>query len=140
MGNLSQEINHFKDLKPFRKNSIFNLLENNECKILLINLNDNNGLTYVHYVEANQLVPYRKYKIFSGNIETNSGIIKANTELYVRNNRSVVTDISTLQTYIEENNMYLKSENMRLIKMKNYKNICLEFLKLEKYNMFRKLI
>tara|TARA_B100000161_G_C33547033_1_gene413549 strand:- start:159 stop:911 length:753 start_codon:yes stop_codon:yes gene_type:complete len=139
IGRLSRKINSFIDLKPFRENSIFNLLEKNNCKILLINLNDNDGLTYVHYVEAMLDVPYRKFKIFKGKIENKNNIEETYTELFVRNNNTIKTDISDLQNYLLKKNLYNVSENMRLISMQRYRRECLELLDLRKYEMFRKI-
>tara|TARA_Y100001970_G_scaffold294300_1_gene450083 strand:+ start:1714 stop:2463 length:750 start_codon:yes stop_codon:yes gene_type:complete len=139
IGNLSKSINSASDLTPFRPNSVFDILEKANSKILIINVSDNNSLTYVHYVESQIDIPYRKYKKFTGKIETISGQINTYTELFVRSNNNIKTDISDLQYYLEKSKIYNCTDNTRIISMKEYKRECLNLLDLKKYSMFRKI-
>ncbi len=61
--------NKFKDIESiswYSKESTFHLFKEFNFKILILDLDDNNSMTFLHYCEESFQVNYRYYKNFSG--------------------------------------------------------------------------
>lgn len=140
IGKYSDQINSMVDLDPFcSKSSVFSLLESLGCKLLVIGLEDNNALTYVHYVERMHSVPYRIDKSFDGIVKRADGsYLECSTRLFVRRDSHVETDISLLQKLLINEGKYQCFGDARSISMSDYHSCASNLLMAKKYEFFHR--
>ena len=101
-----------KNYSAFGKNSIFEWLTNQDAKISIIDLPDQNSMTYYHYVEEKNRVNWRYQKKFSAEYifaDRTKKIIDA--EIYVRQLKpKTITNVSKMEKILWEKKLY-KSKN-----------------------------
>jgi len=82
----------------YGKDSPFGILKDLNGKIAVLNLAEQNSMTFYHYVEQTLQVPYRCYKVFSGKYVNKAGKESIREfELFVRNiEQGVETDVNNM--------------------------------------------
>ena len=104
-----------KDYSALGKDSIFNWLVENEGKIAIMNLDDQNSMTFYHHVEEIYEANWRIKKIFPGKYKdflNKEKDIKA--IIYVRDiTRGVVTKVDKMEELLWKKNLYVSNNDDR---------------------------
>lgn len=113
IGYLKNKLGESVTSHSYGTDSMFAKIRKHDGKIMCIGVeNYNNWMTFFHYVEEMQKVPYRYFKEFSGNIIDRSGMSKkTKLVLYVRNlSKGVETELNPMGNILE---------NEKIIKISN---------------------
>lgn len=108
---LGKEKDKFKGLvneSGYGENSPFGLIHKLNGKIACLDLEDQNSMTFYHYVEEYMMVDYRYFKCFSGTyIDSNGYKSKKNFKLFVRNiDKKVLTHVNPAGELLWLNGIY----------------------------------
>ena len=108
-----------KNYSALGRESIFNWLVENNGKISILNLNDQNSMTFYHHVEELLGASWRVKKIFKGKYETfQDDIIDVDATIYVRDlKKGVKTDVNNMEKLLWSKNLYksnIKNSNKGL--------------------------
>ena len=108
LGKEKSKYNGLVNVSGYGKNSPFGLLHKLNGKIACLDLEDQNSMTFYHYVEESMQVDYRYFKTFSGQYIDNSGYeSKKNFKLFVRNiDRNVLTNVNPAGELLWRNGLY----------------------------------
>lgn len=108
IGHYSNRFKGLTNISGYGKDSPFAILKELNGKIAVINLPDQNSMTYYHYVEEMMKVDYRYYKNFSGIYTNELGITETkNFQLYVRDlERGVTTDVNNMEELLWKEGLY----------------------------------
>lgn len=98
-GKMAQELKECSIDSTFCKGSAFNKLLEMDCKIILLGC-DYNKISFYHYIEEEQKVPYRYWKAFEGVLIENQKKIPITYKMYVRN-LDVIPHINQFHEEIE---------------------------------------
>jgi len=98
LGPLSERFKGIENFSGYGPDSPFAILKELGGKIGVLDLPDQNSMTFYHHVEEMEHVPYRHYKEFSGLCTDRDGLQSERTfSLFVRNlERGVVTDVDPM--------------------------------------------
>ena len=138
-GNIpTQEIKK-KNYSAYGKESIFNWITEVDGKIAIINLSDQNSMTYYHHVEELLNVDWRYKKQFYGNYTDFTGNIeKTEATIFVRDlKKGIQTDVTNMEKILWSKNLYkskklFSNENCRSINVKKLKKEVSNIIKLKK--------
>lgn len=75
---------------PFSANSFFALLQNSDSRIYLLGV-DVSRMTFIHYVESRNAIPYRYQKTFSGSVVSNEFKFDTSVSFHVRPKSGIVS-------------------------------------------------
>lgn len=104
-GKGTEEILSCKDKSTFGKDSVFHVLQQNNCTFLFFDVHINKSFTFVHYVEEQLKVPYRKYNKWIVNYSRASMIQPREVWFYTRK-LGVASDVEALsETFFARNLM-----------------------------------
>jgi len=97
-----------KNYSAYGKKSLFNWLLENEGKISILDLPDQNSMTFYHFVEEYHNVNWRFHKNFYGEYEDfDNNISKINASIFVRKiNEGIVTDVTNMEKILWEKNLF----------------------------------
>ena len=128
-----------KNYSAYGTDSIFSWLTDVNGKIAIINLPDQNSMTYYHYVEELFKVEWRYYKDFYGNyIDFEGNEKKSKARIFVRDEgKGVKTDVTNMERILWEKKFYKAKEcfsnkNCRSIKVQDLKKEVSNIIKLNK--------
>ena len=96
------------NVSGYAQDSPFGILRDLNGTIAVLDLDDQNSMTFYHHVEEVKRVPYRYFKEFTGTYTGLDGIPAQRTyTLFVRDiDRGVVTDVNTAGEMIWERGLY----------------------------------
>jgi aminoglycoside 3-N-acetyltransferase len=102
---LFKEVNNFSG---YGDDSPFSILLKNKGKIASIDLSDDKCMTFYHFVEEMEGVPYRYNKIFTGKYIDENGVSKIRSyQLFVRDvDNGVNTDVAPMEDYLWDSGIY----------------------------------
>ena len=102
-----------KNYSALGKDSIFNWLTNNDGKIGIIDLSDQNSMTYYHHVEELMNANWRFHKEFPGKYEDFSkNISQVKAKIFVRKiEEGVVTNVNKMEKILWSKNLYTAHHN-----------------------------
>jgi aminoglycoside 3-N-acetyltransferase len=111
---IGKEAETFRGLRNFSgygADSPFGILHRHGGKIGVIDLPDQNSMTFYHYVEEMLCAPYRYHKTFTGKYLDESGVEATETfGLFVRNiEQGVVTHVDPMGEILWEKGLYTGS-------------------------------
>lgn len=103
--NLFKNVNN---ISGYGADSPFGLLHQEQGKIAVLDLPDQNSMTFYHYIEEQNQVPYRYFKEFSGDYTDWSGTTEyRNYSLFVRNlEKGVITHVNPMGDRLWEKGLY----------------------------------
>lgn len=118
--NLFSDIDNFS---AYGKDSPFGILKNLNGKIAVLDLEDQNSMTYYHYIEEMNKVEWRYFKKFKGLCVDKNGF-KKNKEysIFVRNlEKKIKTNVNPTGELLWKNNLYsgsrpITGNGLRVIK------------------------
>jgi len=107
--------NKFKNINNFSaysSSSPFGIIHKLNGKIGVLDLNDQNSMTYYHYIEEHENVTYRYFKKFSGNyIDKNNIKSKKTYSIFVRKlEEGVVTHVNPMGEILWKEGIYTGSK------------------------------
>lgn len=107
IGSQAQKFN-VDNFSGYGPDSPFALLRQLDGKIAVLDLEDQDSMTFYHHIEEMQGVPYRFHKKFTGNYTDAKGATNARTYgLFVRDlDRGVVTDVNRMGEILWEKGLY----------------------------------
>lgn len=108
IGKYANDFKNLRNTSAYGNDSPFALLRSLDGKIGVIDLPDQNSMTFYHHVEECMQVPYRYYKDFEGKYTDNLGVETNKTfQIYVRDLESgVETFVEPMQEYLWEHELY----------------------------------
>ena len=108
LGNVPNAEIKKKNYSALGNKSIFNWIIQNDGKIILIDLADQNSMTIYHHIEEINNADWRFHKIFEGNYidwNENRTLVKAKT--FVRKDKdAITTNVLGMQNYLMEKKLY----------------------------------
>lgn len=94
------------------KESIFNWLLKVDGKIGILDLDDQNSMTFYHFVEEVNSVPYREMKYLSGNYEDwNNKKYNVKAQIFVRK-KNILTDVHNMEKILWRKNLYKSQKKL----------------------------
>ena len=137
-----KEANLFKGIDNeswYSKKSPFDLILKMNAKIVIIDLNDRNSMTFAHYCEEIHQVPWRYYKKFTGKYTGPNKITLEKTYLgYVRDEeKGVITTLNPAGELLWERKFYkgnkpFQGSGLRYVTANDYYNLFNELFKKNK--------
>ncbi|MEI7996315.1 MAG: AAC(3) family N-acetyltransferase [Methylococcaceae bacterium] len=108
---IGKNAEQFRDVKNFSgygQDSPFGILHKLCGKIGVIDLPDQNSMTFYHYIEEGLNVPYRYHKTFTGAYVDNDGVKTSQTfGLFVRNaEEGVMTHVNPMMEILWQKGLY----------------------------------
>jgi aminoglycoside 3-N-acetyltransferase len=130
-GKYQSEISKLEDESTFGKNSIFAFLHQNKGKMLIIDVDLQDSFTFVHYVEEQLQVNYRRYYTLEIIRKIAGEEEKLKVQFHTKK-PGILTDLDALQhTFIQE----------QVIEVYNWGNIPIFIIDLEKaYSSIEKFL
>lgn len=127
IGNVPESEILKKNYSALGKDSIFNWLLQVNGKIAILDLNDQNSMTFYHFIEELNQVSYREFKNLKGSYEDwGNEKYKVDAKIFVRK-KNILTDVHNMEKILWENNCYnaakkfnysgLRSCNMNKVKI-----------------------
>ena len=115
-GNLPVGQIESKNYSAFGEKSIFDWLFNQEGKIAVLDLPDQNSMTFYHYVEQKLNVEWRFHKNFNADyIDFNNKLFKnLKASIFVRKiekNFEILTDVNGMQKILFAKDLYISEKN-----------------------------
>lgn len=103
--NLFKNVNN---ISGYGTDSPFGILHKENGKIAILDLPDQHSMTFYHYIEEQNQVPYRYFKQFSGDYIDCSGVTEhRNYSLFVRNlEQGVITYVNPMGDRLWEKGLY----------------------------------
>ena len=120
-GEKTDEILALEDESTFGKQTIFGFLHRENAKMIIIDEHFQNCFTFVHYVEEQNKVNYRKYFHFKVNVILN-GIAQLKDVLFYTKKIGVINDAMELQELLLKNGTVAK---------KNFLDIDVQLMELD---------
>ena len=124
-GKVPDDYLNFKNYSAFSKKSIFNWLYESNGKIAILDLPDQNSMTFYHFIEQQLNVDWRYNKTFISDYVDFNGQCnkKVKAEIFVRKiepNYTILTEVSKMQKILSEKKLYItkntnSSKGMRSI-------------------------
>ncbi|EMD8985944.1 AAC(3) family N-acetyltransferase [Pseudomonas aeruginosa] len=108
IGNNSSLFSGVENFSGYGSDSPFAILHELKAKIAVIDLPDQNSMTFYHYVEESKSVPYRYHKKFTGKYIDKEGVSSEKTfGLFVRDiERGVRTAVDPMGEILWEKGLY----------------------------------
>lgn len=108
IGKNAHHLEGLDNISGYGIDSPFALLKELQGKIGILGLEDQNSMTFYHYVEESMMVDYRYFKEFNGTYIDKDGIKKNKTyKLFVRNlERGVETRVNPMGELLWEKGIY----------------------------------
>lgn len=108
IGSRSKEFENIDNCSAYGKDSPFAILRSLNADIGVIDLPDQNSITFYHHVEEMERVPYRFHKTFTGSYTDFSGETKEKSyQVFVRDlNAGVVTRVNPMGELLWERGLY----------------------------------
>ena len=115
-GNFPKEILLKKKYKAFGDEPVFNFLNENNGKIAILDLPDQNSMTFYHYIEEKLNASWRYHKEFCGDYYNfDNQIIKdEKTSIFVRKKEKdyeILTDVNEMQRILFDKKLYISQKN-----------------------------
>lgn len=104
-----EKIKFKKDnFSAFGKDSPLNTLTELNGKIAILDLSENNSMTYYHYIEEMHNINWRYHKIFSGTYEDEKGFVKKKEySVFVRDLKNrIITNVNPVGEILWEKKIY----------------------------------
>lgn len=117
-GKEKEAILKLKDESTFGENSIFSFLEKKDCIFIFMDVHMNKSFTFIHYIEEQEKVPYRKYYNWTIAIKNNNET-SLNTVRFYSRKPGVVNSILKLHEYFKKN---------KLVDTYNYIDLSIELI------------
>jgi len=108
LGAKAAEFENIQNFSGYGKDSPFARLRELDGKIAILDLADQNSMTFYHHVEEMFEVPYRFHKVFKGEYTNLNGITSVREfGLFVRNiEMGVLTDVNRMGEKLWQMNLY----------------------------------
>lgn len=108
IGKHADKFREVRNFSGYGEDSPFGILHRLGGKIGVIDLPDQNSMTFYHYVEESMKAPYRYHKTFTGRYIDNAGVETTETfGLFVRNiEEGVVTRVNPMGEALWEKGLY----------------------------------
>lgn len=108
IGKKSKEFENIDNISGYGEDSPFSKLLELNGKIAVLDLDDQNSMTFYHFIEEMHQAPYRHYKTFKGEyIDIRGSKTIKEYKLYVRNlEEKVLTYVNPTGELLWENNHY----------------------------------
>lgn len=139
LGNIPEKEIQKKNYSAYGEDSIFNWITKVEGKIVIINLTDQNSMTYYHHIEEIMNVKWRFHKNFTGEyIDFNQIAKKTTAKIFVRDiAKGIKTDVNNMEKILWSKNLYKskylnKKKGCRSIQVKDLKKEVTDIIKLNK--------
>ena len=123
IGNHSQSFNGLNNESAYSNESPFGILSKLNGKIAILDLDDQNSMTFYHHIEEVNKVKYRYFKNFTGDYVDINGVSKRKTyKIFVRDIESgVVTNVNPAGELLWKNGLYKgdrpkEGSGLRLVK------------------------
>ena len=115
-GNFPKEILLKKKYKAFGDDPVFNFLNENNGKIAILDLPDQNSMTFYHYIEEKLNVNWRYHKEFCADYYNfdNQIIREEKTLIFVRKKEKdfeILTDVNQMQKILFNKRLYTSQKN-----------------------------
>lgn len=115
-GNFPKEILLKKNYKAFGDEPVFNFLNENNGKIAILDLPDQNSMTFYHFVEDKLNVNWRYHKEFYADYYNfdNQIIKNEKASIFVRKiekNFEILTDVKEMQKILFNKRLYVSKKN-----------------------------
>lgn len=104
-GKFQKEISSLRSKSTFGKDSIFEFLKRNNTKMLFIDTSFQNSFTFIHYVEEQLDVKYRKFYPFSLKYIDGNGIVSIRKINFHSKKLGVESDARDIQKEFEKMNL-----------------------------------
>jgi aminoglycoside 3-N-acetyltransferase len=138
-GNIPNKEIQKKNYSAYGEDSIFNWLTDVNGKISIINLTDQNSMTYYHHVEEIMNVDWRFHKNFTGDyIDFNDVKKKTTAKIFVRDiSKGIKTDVKNMEKILWSKNLYKSKylnskKGCRSIEIKDLKKEVVTIIKTNK--------
>ena len=108
LGDLKEQFSEINNISGYGKDSPFGVLHKLDGKIASLDLEDQNSMTFYHYVEESLSVGYRYFKDFKGQYTNKDGVETERTyKLFVRDiENNVFTHVNPAGELIWERELY----------------------------------
>jgi aminoglycoside 3-N-acetyltransferase len=108
IGDKAQDFLGLNNTSAYGEHSPFGILKRAHGKIAVLDLEDQDSMTFYHHVEEVKQVPYRYFKDFAALYTDSAGVTTQRTfQLYVRNiDRGVLTRVNPAGELMWERNLY----------------------------------
>lgn len=140
---IGAKANLFKDVDNYSgygDDSPFAILKYNHGKIAVLNLPEQQSMTFYHYVEEMNKVPYRFHKIFRGLCTDFKGVTQVREySIFVRDcDKGVETNVEPMGDYLWQLELYKgfradQGCGLRVVAAKDVYDITTEIIKSQKY-------